>query len=193
MKYLLAFILFQLAWAGSVKKNFSYSSFEEAKKANTSLKFIVESTKAGMFSSDIDGYIKSFSYEVNYDENNQILRNMKISLDTKSMDTDHEGRDEKLHKKVMEAQKFPELIVEVKGPLFLKAQREETYKGIAYIRGKKKEFEVTMKGTATKKGFIVEGNSSWSLKGMEIPDPSIFIAKLSDEIRLRVKINHNEK
>tara|TARA_R110002072_G_scaffold534_6_gene3945 strand:+ start:122945 stop:123484 length:540 start_codon:yes stop_codon:yes gene_type:complete len=177
----------------TTEKAITYSNFEEAKAAPTQLKFIVESTKAGIFSSDVDGYVKSFSYSYNFDKKNMIMRNMEIKFKAQSMDTDGESRDEKLHNLCMSYKEYPEVIVKVQGPLFLKDAKSRTYSGVAIVRGKEKNFKITISQKLENGQLKVTGNTSWSLKEMEIPDPSIAIAKLSDEIRIQFQINESLK
>ena len=67
--------------------------------------------------------------------------------------------------------------------MFLKTSKPQKYKGTVKIRGKVKPFEIELLSENKNSEYImIKGNANWSLKGMEIPDPSIFIAKLSDEI-----------
>ena len=176
--------------AEELKGNLSFSNYEQASVASSQLKFTVVSTKVGLFSSEVDGYVKAFSYRSGYDSQNKILRDMTISFDPKMMDTDGESRDEKLHAKCMEADKYPTLKVVIKGPAFLKDMRERTYAAKVYIRGKEKDAQVKMKTSYDENtGEIkVMGESTWSLQQMEIPDPSIAVAKLSDEIVIRFQL-----
>lgn len=175
--------------AKEIKGVVKYQGLEEAKKGESQLIFIVESTKAGLFSSDVDGYVKEFSYSANYDEKNQILTDMKIIIKAESMDTDNESRDEKLHNLCLSVKDYPSIVVNVAGPLFLKDARPRKYQGVALIRGKEKIFEIEMNQRFENQRITISGEATWGLKAMEIPDPSIMIAKLSDEIRIKFKIN----
>ncbi|PIK14863.1 YceI family protein [Halobacteriovorax sp. JY17] len=172
----------------------SSKTFHEAKEKKSRLQFIVVSTKAGMFSSDVDGYVKTFSYQSEFDSKNLILRNMKINFKASSMDTDGGSRDEKLHNLCMDVSKFPKVEISVGGPLFLKDSRKRSYNGTVKIRGKEKKFQIELSTTrASNDTYQIKGSSTWSLKEMGIPDPSIFIAKLSDEIKINILINESIK
>ena len=160
-----------------------------AEESSEYLHFIVESTKVGIFSSDVDGYVKDYSYSAKYDDKNEIIREMKIIFQVKSMDTDNESRDEKLHNLCMSHKKFPQVVLSVPGPLFLKGAKPYKYEGVALIRGKKKPFTIELVVEKQQNGkTIISGESAWSLKDMEISDPSIAVATLSDEIRIKIKI-----
>lgn len=184
---LLSFSLFALE--GKIQ----YDSFEKAKKSgDNQLKFIVTSTKVGLFSSDVDGYVKNYSYRADYDEKNHILRNMVITIQTAAMDTDGEGRDEKLHNLCLSHKDYPTIEVKLLGSLYLESKRPSMMKGEVLIRGKKKPFSMEVENGFDDKGFFVKGKTTWSLKGMEIPDPSIAVAKLSDDIRIHFSFRHEK-
>ncbi len=186
------------SFALPIKGGFSFSNYDQASNSDTQLKFTVVSTKVGLFSSEVDGYVKSFTYKAEFDDQNLIVRDMEISFDPKMMDTDGESRDEKLHALCMEADKYPTLEIAIKGPAFLKDVKENEYPAVVKIRGKEKSASVKMKASYDEdtKQIVVVGSSIWSLKEMEIPDPSIAVATLSDEIvihfQLILKPNSNE-
>ena len=179
--WVLLFTIFGLSCFGQESLNGGFSS-PDYEKASTNesnyLKFVVESTKVGLFSS---------RHSVQFDRTNMILRDMTITFKVEDMDTDHESRDEKLHTKCMGMSKYPKLTVTIKGPAFLKDKRERDYPAIVNIRGKDHEVMVKMKVEVNEKDIIVSGSSVWSLKALEIPDPSIAVAKLSDDIRIFFK------
>lgn len=195
MKYLILTLLcLQLpSWAGEITQNFSSGSWEKAKRSSNRLQFIVESTKVGIFSSDVDGYVKNFSYKADLDEKNGILRNMVIQFQVKDMDTDDEDRDEKLHNKCMGIKNYPTITVNVPGPLFIKGKRMEKLKGTVNIRGKDKEFLLFIRCDLKGNKLNIIANTTWSLKKMEIPDPSIAVASLSDEIRVNIRLSGEVK
>lgn len=190
MKLILSLLLIMsfVTSAKDLNEVVKYNSFEEAKEATSQLKFIVESTKAGLFASDVDGYVKEFSYTAKLDEKHMILSDMTIKIKVAAMDTDNESRDTKLHNLCLSHKEYPEIIVKVPGPLFLKETRTHKYKGSVYIRGKEKSFEIELSQHLENGKMIVSGETIWGLKTMEIPDPSILVAKLSDEIRIQIKI-----
>ncbi len=192
IKSLLLFCLFNFSatYAKDLKGGFSFSNFDQAKKSDTQLKFTVVSTKVGLFSSEVDGYVKAFQYEADYDDANQILRNMVIRFDPKMMDTDGESRDEKLHSLCMEAEKYPEVKVLIENAAFLKDTREQVYSSKVFLRGKQFEIPVKMKVSFDEETqqIIVAGSSQWSVQAMGIPDPSIAVAKLSDEIEINFQL-----
>jgi polyisoprenoid-binding protein YceI len=182
--------LISFTHAQPLKGGFSFSNYDQAENSDTQLKFTVVSTKVGLFSSDVDGYVKSFQYTANFDDKNLILRDMEIKFDPKMMDTDGEARDEKLHTLCLEADKYPEVKVLIKGPTFIKDKKDVTYSSTVLIRGKEFEVPVKMKTIYDEQSaqIIVMGTSQWSLKGLQIPDPSIAVATLSDEIDIKFQL-----
>ena len=175
--------------AKEIRGKVSFSNFEEASKA-AHLTWIVESTKVGLFSSDVYGYVLNYSYKAELDEDNKILRNMTLSFPINAMNSDSESRDGKLHTLCMGMPQYKEIVVTIPGPIFLKDHKKRSYTGTVNIRGKNKEFRINFQPKLDEKGFSLVGESEWSLKAIEIPDPSIAVAKLSDEIRLNISLSH---
>lgn len=192
MKYIIFILLFslgQFSFAASIEREVNFKNFEDAEKA-AHLTWIVESTKVGLFSSDVYGYVLSYKYSADFDKANMILREMTLKFPITAMNSDSESRDEKLHNKCMGAKEYKEVVVKIKGPIFLKDKRERTYEGTALIRGKEKPFNISFAPNIENNQLTLKGKSTWSLKTMEIPDPSISVAKLSDEIRLNISLSH---
>lgn len=175
--------------AETIERQVTFDGFEKAEKA-ADLTWIVESTKVGLFSSDVYGYVLSYKYSGDLDKENMILRDMTLTFPITAMNSDSESRDEKLHEKCMGAKEFKEIVVKIKGPIFLKDKRERNYQGTVLIRGKEKPFEIKFTPHLEENNFALKGKSVWSLKAMEIPDPSISVAQLSDEIRLNISLSH---
>ena len=183
---------FQSVKAEEISHAVKYSDFEQAKKSGD-LTWVVESTKVGLFSSDVYGYVLNYNYSADFDKENMILRNMKLTFPIEAMNSDSESRDGKLHTLCMGMPKYKEINVNIAGPIFLKDHKKRSYQGTVNIRGKTKEFTINFQPELSEKHFVLKGDSQWSLKKMEIPDPSIAVAKLSDEIRLLINLSHNLK
>jgi hypothetical protein len=171
--------------SGEVKR----SSFEDAKGSPSYLKFILKTTKVFLLKSDVDGYVKKFKYTFDYNEENNIIRNMKIVLQTVSMDTDNDDRNTKLHNLCMSYKEYPLVSVKIRGPVFLNESRERGYPGKVVIRGENKNVSVKLKHSIKNGSLMITGMSLWSLKEMDIPDPSILLAKLADEVQIDIKIS----
>jgi hypothetical protein len=183
------FLLSQGLLAEMIQNEISFKDFEEAEKT-AHLTWIVESTKVGLFSSDVYGYVLSYKYSADLDKENKILRDMTLRFPINAMNSDSESRDEKLHNKCLGVNEYKEVVVKIKGPIFLKDKRKREYQGTVLIRGKEKPFKISFIPSLDEKALTLKAHSSWSLKTMEIPDPSIAVAKLSDEIRLNISLTH---
>lgn len=180
-------------FAKGISSQSKFENYKDAEKSSTYLKFVVESTKIGLFSSDVDGYVLAYTYEADFDSQNKILRNLKLKFRSSDMNTDHEDRDYKLHNLCMSSKKYPEVIITFTGPIFLKEKKQQKLNGKVLIRGKEKPFKAKVKSGLTDTRFELDINTIWSLKEMEIPDPSIAVAKLSDDIKIYTKFKYNLK
>ncbi len=187
---------FGVAQAEEISGKKTFPDFSAAEKA-AHLTWIVESTKVGLFSSDVYGHVLDYEYSADYDEKTATLKNLTLSFPIVAMNSDSESRDSKLHTLCMGSPTYDKIKVVLPGPISLKEKRKRVYQGQAYIRGKVKPF--TIKALAkiiNEEGQRVlhfEGKSVWSLQKMEIPDPSIAVAKLSDAIRINFSVPHTFK
>jgi polyisoprenoid-binding protein YceI len=166
-------------------RKYQYSSFEEASKAAPSLKFIVESTKVGLFSSDVPGFVKKFTASARLEKNK--LSNLEIKFNVADMDSDDSSRDTKLHTLCLSKDKYPQLKVSIPGPHILD-EGEKERDAVFNIRGKDKKIKIKLKLERVGEKIIASGKANLSLKALEIPDPSIAIAKLSDLIRIEFRV-----
>lgn len=172
-----------------IQGELTQNSFEEAKKnTQNQIKFTVESTKVGLFSSDVDGFAKKINYTYHIEKSTGIVTNMRIRVNVESMDTDEEDRDQKLREYCLDYKKHPEIVINIPGPINLKAGVYFDQEAKLNVRGKLKKAQVKLK-LGRKDGLLsVAAKSQWSLKEMEIPDPSIAVATLSDWIKIQVNL-----
>lgn len=173
---------------GQVKINqkFSFDSFEKAKKASNKLKFTVVSTKVGLFSSDVDGY--ALQFDTIAEMNDKTVKGMAIRIPSAQLNTDSGSRDDKLHELCLSAKKYPEIIVKINGEYDYTTGKAQKLPATVNIRGKEKPTTVEIEASSNGDFLLVEAKSIWKLSEMEIPDPSIAVAKLSDEIKIYVKL-----
>jgi len=169
--------------------DFQYKSYEEAKKSNNRLEFKVISTKAGMFSSDVFGYVKSFRYSAEISAESLLVKNAKLIFPIQSMDTDNSMRDEKMKNLCLGMKQYGQVELIFNQPFTLNLNKSIDVQALAKIRGKLKPVTVSLKTEKSDGTIKIKASSAWSLKKLEIPDPSIFIAKLSDEISINVLLN----
>lgn len=187
----------RMAYAEDFKGTYKFESFEKAQEAKSMLRFQVESTKIGLFSSDVPGFIKAFNYNGSYDAKKKMLKNLVVEFKVMDMDTDNDSRDEKLHNEVINHKEFP--LIKVTLPnLDSKSPSETKYtNGIINIRGKNQNITIKVTNSnVTENEITVEGSTTLSLKELMkigVQDPSIAVAKLSDEIQVNFKISHQRK
>jgi polyisoprenoid-binding protein YceI len=172
--------------AVEIKKLYSFSNFELAQKDSNQLKFTIESTKVGLFSSDVDGYALKFSARAQI--NNEVLSNMEIKIPSASLNTDSDSRDEKLHDHCLSIKRYPDIKIQLKGTYDLSKGGAKTLPGTVFIRGNERVVNVELESSSNGDFIMVQAKSVWMFSKMNIPDPSIAIAKVSDEIKINVKL-----
>lgn len=186
MKYIFIFLLLTTSlYAKSYKREFKYSDFYQAKTAPSFLRFDMESTKMGMMTTSFHGVAKKF--DVNFGLKDNTLTNTVVHFRVEELDTDVNDRNKKMYNLCFEKDKFPDLIVTLNGPYII-GKTKKSVAATMNVRGKNKQIQIML--DITKKGnkLIVTGVSQVSLKALEIPDPSIWIAKVKDKIELRFNL-----
>ncbi|WP_185903108.1 isoprenylcysteine carboxylmethyltransferase family protein [Bacteriovorax stolpii] len=159
------------------EKVFQTPNYNEAKKNESFLKFQSTSTKLGLISTNFDGYAKDF--KINYQLEQDHLKDLEVSVAVKSLDTDVGSRDDKMHNQIMDAEKYPELKASYTGPVEL-TEGTQTINMIFTIKDKKVSRPVTFTVSKKDSKILVNGSAKLGLQEMGLPDPSIMIAKVRD-------------
>ena len=158
--------------------NYSFTSYEDAKKADSYIKFDMASTKVGLFTSHFTGYVKKFSISGNKKDNS--ITDGVVEFEVKELDTDIDGRNEKMWDQCLDASHNPKIQIKLSQKIEIGAGRKEIA-GTINLRGEDHpvalSVEVGSDMTADIKGQI-------SIKALKIPDPSIAIASVRDAIDL---------
>ncbi len=185
--FILAFScsLFASEWTSS----FERENFSAAKNHSEYIRFEVFSTKVGIFTSRVPGYVLKGTASAQLNES--LVSEMKLNLKAASLNTDGESRDEKLHSYCLEVEKYPEIIVEIDESIELGQKAVKTAQ--IKIRGEKKPINVELKVEKIADELVASGEAVLSVSKLEIPDPSIAVAKLEDKINIFFKLKLNSK
>ena len=176
------FLLFfsNLAIAG-FPTTFDFADFNAAEKADSFLKFEGISKKAGMFSSTFTGFVKNFSVDAS--TNNSEFTAVKVNFKTESLDTDIDARNEKMWDKCLDYKNHKEITIQVVEPIKRKLANQKVNAKIL-IRGVERPISIIVSTSEDDNMYQVTGETFISVKETEIPDPSIFVAKLNDTIKI---------
>ena len=175
---LLLFLCFNLF---ALEQDFNSPSFEQASESQNFLKFQIESTKVGLFTSKVDGYVKEFKAQ--YDWKDRQIHNAKISFKVKSLDTD--SRNEKMWDLFLDYKKSPALVVTLKETIKLGTHK---YKASMNVRGKEKDIILSIQAYLEKDMLFINGKALTGFSLLEMPDPSIAVASVADGIKLEFSL-----
>ena len=164
---------------------YHYKNYDEAMQSNKFVKFEGASTKFGIITTGFDGYVKDF--KVNYLLANQELSGVTVDIETKTLDTNLNSRNEKMLNTILEFEKFPTIKAIIVDKLQL-TEGEHTVNMFFIVKDKKVTKSVKVKIEKHGKEFLITGNTSVGIKELELPDPSIIIAKVNDNIVLKFSI-----
>lgn len=168
------------------EKSIVYENYDKAMKGEEYLRFDMESTKAGLLTTGFTSVVKKFS--VAYDRAEDLISGGEVHFKVDEMDTDVGARNEKMKEVCLGMDKHPEIKVIFLGQIPLGSSEQ---KAKMIIRGKEKEITVKVNVEKVGNAYKLEGSSKVTLSGLEIPDPSIWIAKVRDlvDITFSVLIN----
>jgi polyisoprenoid-binding protein YceI len=175
----------------SYSQNYSQTSYAEAAKSENFVRFDMKSTKFGLVTTSFSGFAKKFSVSGTVTGNGSVdkISNAKLSFNVSDMDTDVDSRNEKMWNLCFSYKEHPTIEITLDTPIDIN-QNDQIVTAQLSLRGYSKPIKVTLNATTEGSGgYFVEGESDVSLKSLEIPDPSIVIAKVKDEIHLQFKVH----
>ncbi len=162
------------------------SNYKEALSKENFIKFDMESTKIGFITDDFTGVARQF--RVSFDEQKNLISKIVVVVPIKGLDTDINMRNEKMWETCFSATKYPELKVDLPGPVTLQ-EGVSNLEGYIQIRGLFYPISIKLELKKREGGMSATGTAHVSLKQTNIPDPSIFIASVRDRIDLSFHLN----
>lgn len=181
--YILAFLMIHMPSTGfTASYDFSSTNYDSAKIADSYVRFNMESTKLGIITTKFTGYLKAF--KVNGDlKNETVLSGSSIVFNAKDLDTDVDGRNEKMWDLCLNSSQHPSVQIKLNKEVPLDGTIHEIPATLV-LRGNDHAITLSVKAFRENKQFIVDISGELSIKGLKIPDPSIAIASVRDKIEL---------
>lgn len=180
----------------------AHHSWDEAAKNQTQfLRFTGESTKLGLITTSFEGYAKNYTLTWCSDAAKKIIKDLTIVLETKQLDTDNSSRNEKMYDQTLNIKDFPQITVALLEPIDLTLKPQGEVPATLTLRGQNTvigiKYELLPPPAAQPVGQdVVLKLDQWefkisaniSIKRCGIPDPSIIIAKVSDEVKIDARV-----
>ena len=187
MKKLLTFfytlsMLSTIAYGREITKSYKFGSYEDAKKSSEFIKFDMDSTKLGIITTSFSGFVKDFAISVNKERS--VLKDLKVIFEVKNMDTDIDARNEKMWNLCLDHKNYSNIIVYFKSEIPRENTDFVSIPATIKVRGVEKEFLVNIKTQKENNKVILQGNAQVKLSELNIPDPSIFVASVSDLVKI---------
>lgn len=179
------------SYTSMAAEKFSYKNYNEAITAPFFLKFFVKSTKAGIITTTVDGVVKEFNIDTQVFRSSEktTINKAHVSFSVSSMDTDNSSRDDKLQNYCLEKDNFPQIQVTIKKPFVqLALMKEESIGGLLMIRGKSFPLELKVHFEVVDSRPVIVGNAQFKISEVGVPDPSIWIARVHDEVQISFKL-----
>jgi polyisoprenoid-binding protein YceI len=172
----------QITLADTKNVDYKFSQFDDAKKSSDFIKFIGSSTKLKVFTTEFEGYSKSFV--VNYDAKNNQITNFKITIDSAFLDTDSSSRDEKMRSLCLNTEKYKTIVASTQQIIELKEQNDVQILVSLLIKDRELIRPLKFSMIKDEQGWRVNFSSDFSFKDAGIEDPSIAIAKVHENFRI---------
>ena len=180
--YLFSFLILIVSTGNTTEVLRKFNNYSESKKSSEFIRFSSESTKLGFITTEFDGYARQF--KLNYDIDKKIVKNIKATIEVKELDTDNGSRNEKMIQTILNAATYPIITAEVLNPVSLIEGNQAT-EMFFQIKGKRIAKKVHFKILNTSPGHhLISGQTTIKLSELDLPDPSIAIAKVRDDFDL---------
>ncbi len=197
MRYLIFIIIFTSVNAiGSTlnfndkEQIFNYSSYHEASKSGSYVRFDMNSSLLGFITAHFSGYAKNF--KLNWMSNGYVVKDLQIIIPVQFMDTDKDSRTEEMQVDCLEFSKFKNITVKINGPIELKKGKVPVV-ATATIRGK----ESTLKFKLTLEKLLgqwqVSSQLPVRLSDINILNPTIAKGLASFDENVRILFNFRIK
>lgn len=154
------------------------SNYQDAVRSDNFIKFVGESTKLGFITSSFDGFVKNMP--IHYEIDQDILKNISIVIDVKSLDTNNDSRNKKMHNLCLNVDKYPTIEATLLSPINLNSEREGNTN--ISLKMMNKDIKTPLKYKIIKNNdiYIISFQGRFSFKEAGIIDPSISIAKVHE-------------
>lgn len=179
------FLLVLSSNLGAREVNYHADNYRLASEAKNYIKFEGASTKFGLITTSFDGYAKDI--KIDYEMLGEVIKRLSINIPIKGMDTDLDSRNEKMFIEIFDMKKYPEVVVKSSDNLILR-EGEQTIEMFFIIKDKLTKREVKIKTEKRNGKYFISGETTLSIKELGLPDPSIVIAKVRDNINLKFAV-----
>lgn len=163
-------------------RSFENASYNDAKKAESFIRFDMASTKLGLITTSFDGFIKRFNLQGTI-EQEKVASDASIEFDVVEIDTDTSARNEKMWNHCLDMKNHPKIRITLKKEIVL-GKENEVIPAVISLRGTEKPISLSARGKRTPQGVEFDFTGDLSLKGLAIPDPSILVATVRDSIKV---------
>lgn len=165
--------------AQPVAARYNLTSYDQASESPSFIRFQMKSTKMGLITTSFDGFIKDFSIKGMLTKAS--AEKISVSFPVKAMDTDIDARNEKMHDFCLDAEKNPLIQLRFEDPVNIDG-KAQSLEGRIVIRGEEKRIDMDISVTHRAMDFLVHGVARAKLSELGIPDPSIWIASVDEQI-----------
>lgn len=172
-------------WSGGLfakTQNFKSASYKEAKQSESFIRFDMTSTKLGIITTSFDGYVKQFTLDGDLQQDS-LAEGARVEFSVADLDTNTESRNEKMWNHCLDTKNHPKIHLVLNKGLPL-GRETSVIPAMIFIRGYEKPLVLTGKGQKTTKGVEFDFSGDLSIKDLGIPDPSIVIASVRDNIKV---------
>jgi polyisoprenoid-binding protein YceI len=149
--------------------------------AGSKVKFVIKN-----FGINTGGSFEGLSGSINFDPNNPTTASFNVSVETKTVDTDIEARDNHLRRaEYFDAEKYPKLTFTSTRVTKTNSAEHLYMFGNITIKGVTKEIKFPFKATAKDGGYLFEGSFKLNRRDFGVGGKSI---SLSDDLDVTLSV-----
>ncbi|HYL68742.1 MAG TPA: YceI family protein [Candidatus Limnocylindria bacterium] len=176
--------VFLLAVTGLAPSAWTQETVVHLDPAQTKVEFSVGSTLH-----NVHGTFKLRSGEVRFDPGSGKATGAIVVAAT-SGDTANDGRDKKMHEKVLESDKFPEIVFtpsRVRGKIALQGSSEVEVSGVFRLHGQEHDLTMTM-AVEPRAGNQIQATTHFGVPYVKwgLKSPSTFLLKVDDTVDVEI-------
>jgi len=192
MPYILFFALILGSLAGQAKEvTFSNMTYKEAKNSPSYVRFDMSSTKMGFITTRFTGFARTFRIQGNI-KDGVLEPGARLTFATTDLDTDIDARNEKMWLTCLDSVHYPNIEMTLTEKVPLNGQTTKV-PGLILLRGQSHPIELQATGSTNGDQQTFEITGKLSISSLGIPDPSIIIAKVDDEIDVTAHVEIPQK
>ena len=168
-----------------IEAKYQAGSYEEAKSASSYIRFHMKSIAFGRIRTRFNGFVKDFS--LSGSAKGKTVEKIALRFPVKALDSNNALRDKRMRDFSLAANRHPVIEVSVTEPVPVNGKVVQV-PGQIRVRGKSHPITLTVAVMRIPGGYLIMGESALSMAALDIPKPSLVVARVEDRVRITFEV-----